>query len=103
MTQYVIRLAGSLTDELATAFPPLRLTVRRGGITVLQGELSDQGALARVLEQLDVCGVRILAFARTLPVAGTEELLPGAGHRPGSGPRGPRGDRGLQIGQGQDS
>jgi hypothetical protein len=97
MTQYVIRLAGSLTDELATAFPPLTLTVRGSGTSLLQGELPDQGALARVLEQLDVCGVRIVAYARTLPAAGPGEPTPGAGRPPSA----PGWDQCLQVGQGQ--
>ena len=59
MTNYVIRVGGSLSDDLLTAFPRLLATVQPV-TTVLQGELPDQTALASVLDRLDELGIDIL-------------------------------------------
>lgn len=59
MAQYVIRVAGHLSDDLLTAFPSLLATVQPV-TTVLSGTLPDQSALAGVLDRLDELGVEIV-------------------------------------------
>ncbi|MEU7908443.1 hypothetical protein [Actinoplanes sp. NPDC049118] len=55
MTNYLIRVAGHLSDELLAAFPLLSAQPQ----TVLRGELPDQSALSDVLGRLDELGVQI--------------------------------------------
>jgi hypothetical protein len=76
MGQYVIRVAGQLSDDLLTAFPSLVATVQPV-TTVLYGSLPDQAALTGVLDRLDELGVQIIEMVnvpsqpvRSAPVAG---------------------------------
>ena len=63
MGEYVINVAGPLTDEALAAFPTLRRTaVPRH--TMLSGELPDQCALQGVLSELDRRGVEIIEVRR---------------------------------------
>jgi hypothetical protein len=63
MAQYVIRVAGHLSDDLLTAFPSLLATVQPV-TTVLYGSLPDQSALAGVLDRLDELGVEIVEMVQ---------------------------------------
>lgn len=63
MTQYVIRVAGLLSDDLLSAFPRLAATTQPA-CTVLHGDLPDQAALASVLDHLDELGVEIVELNR---------------------------------------
>ncbi|GID94314.1 hypothetical protein ACIBSW_00065 [Actinoplanes sp. NPDC049668] len=56
MTNYLIRVAGHLSDELLTAFPLLSAQPQ----TVLRGELPNQAVLSDVLLRLDELGVQIV-------------------------------------------
>jgi hypothetical protein len=59
MPQYVIRVAGLLSDDLLSAFPRLAAESQPAS-TVLHGELPDQAALTSVLDRLDELGVEIV-------------------------------------------
>jgi hypothetical protein len=48
MTHYVIRVAGSLSDGLLTAFPQMLATPQPVS-TILHGDLPDQAALSGIL------------------------------------------------------
>jgi hypothetical protein len=63
MTQYMIRVAGVLSDELLSAFPWLAATTQPA-CTVLHGDLPDRAALASVLDYLDELGVEIVDLNR---------------------------------------
>lgn len=78
MAQYVIRVAGHLSDDLLTAFPTLLATVQPV-TTVLSGSLPDQSALAGVLDRLDELGVQIVEMIQVpeTPVAPPMPLASG--------------------------
>jgi hypothetical protein len=79
MTTYVIRVDGSLSDELANTFPELVASVQSVS-TVLQGDLPDQAALSGVLDELDQLGVQIIDFTSLpSPPPGRRETEPRAG------------------------
>jgi hypothetical protein len=63
MAQYVVRVAGALSDELLTAFPRLAASVQPV-TTVLQGDLPDQVALTSVLDRLDELGIEIIEVTK---------------------------------------
>ena len=63
MARYVIRVDGTLSDDLLTAFPRL-LASTAPVSTVLEGELPDQAALSAVLDRLDQLGVAIVEVDR---------------------------------------
>ena len=56
MTNYLIRVAGHLSDELLSAFPLLSAQPQ----TVLRGEVPNQAVLSDVLLRLDELGVQIV-------------------------------------------
>src|SRR3954469_24808189 len=56
MGHYVIRVNGNLSRELTDAFPSLA-AVAEPAQTVLHGYLTDQAALAGILNHLDMLGV----------------------------------------------
>jgi hypothetical protein len=78
MAQYVIRVAGHLSDDLLTAFPSLLATVQPV-TTVLSGELPDQSALAGVLDRLDELGVQIVEMIQ-VPAAPVAPMPLASGH-----------------------
>ena len=63
MATYVVRVGGTLSDELLTAFPRLVASVQPA-TTVLLGDLPDQVALTSVLDRLDELGVEILEVTK---------------------------------------
>jgi hypothetical protein len=78
MAQYVIRVAGHLSDDLLTAFPTLLATVQPV-TTVLSGSLPDQSALAGVLDRLDELGVQIVEMIQ-VPTTPAEPMPLASGH-----------------------
>jgi hypothetical protein len=60
-------VAGWLSDDLLTAFPPL-MSSAEPVTTVLYGSLPDQAALAAVLDRLDELGIEIIDMTK-LPEA----------------------------------
>ncbi|GAA4360488.1 hypothetical protein [Angustibacter luteus] len=65
MSEYVISVAGPLSDDLMSAFPGL--SRRQVPVhTMLSGELPDQCALQGVINHLDRLGVEIIEI-RQLP------------------------------------
>jgi hypothetical protein len=63
-TRYVIRVRGTLSDRLLTAFPGLRSRADRGD-TRLAGALPDQAALHGVLAQIEALGLELLELRRS--------------------------------------
>ena len=76
MTTYVIRVGGSLSNELVRTFPELVASVQSVS-TVLQGDLPDQSALNSVLDQLDELGVQIIDVTR-VPARAPTRVEPAA-------------------------
>ena len=72
MSEYVISVAGRLSDDLMSAFPGLHRT-QVPVHTMLSGELPDQCALQGVLTTLDGLGVEIIEV---------RQLPPGRARRP---------------------
>ena len=60
--RYEIRVRGTLSERLLSAFPGLTARVR-GGMTVLVGRLPDQAALYGVLERLESLGLELVAIS----------------------------------------
>ena len=71
MGEYLIRVEGRLSDELAASFPTLDSSPRQQ--TVLHGAISDQASLAEILEHLRRIGVDVLDVHR---VRATPEARP---------------------------
>lgn len=66
MGHYVIRVKGDLSRELTDAFPSLAADPEPAQ-TVLHGFLTDQAALAGILNHLDMLGVDILEVLQIPP------------------------------------
>ncbi len=63
MSIYYIRIQGHLADHYAAWFDPLRITREAKGITLLSGELIDQGALFGILLKIRDMGLPLLTVA----------------------------------------
>lgn len=62
MAEYLIRVEGRLSDELAASFPTLASSPREQ--TVLHGAITDPSSLTAVLEHLRNIGVDVLDVHR---------------------------------------
>jgi hypothetical protein len=67
MGHYVIRVKGNLSRDLLDAFPSLAADSEPAQ-TVLHGYLTDQAALAGVLNHLDMLGVDIVEVMQVPPI-----------------------------------
>lgn len=71
--RYEIRIRGTLSERLLSAFPGLTAKVR-DGMTVLVGRLPDQAALYGVLERLESLGLELVAVSsRTGESSGSDD------------------------------
>ena len=59
MAHYVIRVKGTLSNEVIDTFPSMTAD-NESAQTILHGQLIDQAALAGLLNHLDMLGVDIL-------------------------------------------
>lgn len=80
---YRITVEGELGDQMAQAFPGMRLT-RGHGTTDLTGELHDQAEMQALLRRLTDLGLTLLE---------TKALANDPGHQLGAGPVSGRNDR----------
>jgi hypothetical protein len=83
MGHYVIRVEGSLSAGLTSAFPSL--VADQHAETVVYGLLEDQSALAGVLDRLRCLGVDVVEVLRLPDLAALSE--PAASPPPGVSPR----------------
>jgi len=59
MAHYVIRVKGTLSNEVVDTFPSMTAD-QESAQTILHGHLVDQAALAGLLNHLDMLGIDIL-------------------------------------------
>ena len=69
---YEIRIRGSLSERLLSAFPGLTASVK-DSVTVLVGALRDQPALYGVLDRLESLGIELLEVRRLPKSSGSDD------------------------------